>query len=707
MIHLLWAALAIPVIIHLVHRRKAKEVPFSTLRFLQLVDQRVARRHRLKEILLLVARLLLIAALIGALYRPMVRSATFRGANVPTTAAVVLDNTYSMRAAAQGALHFDSAKRAAGRILDGLRRGDAACIVAFDSPDPAPPEATTGLSRLREELNAMECGYGTAELAGALRRALAALQKGTTPRKELYVITDFQKLSWTSALSELKGSFPADMPVFLVDAGREVGTNLALTHAEFGLNVQVAGAASDVYCTIRNTGRLNARKDLGLFLNGEKVDHREVALAAGAEATAAFSHVFAQTGDVGGELRLDADELDADNARCFTAAVRGKLPVLLVNGDPSAVPTLNETFFLELALQTPSPSGLVLSPIQTKTVVEGELSRERLEDYACLILANVPRLTDLAADHLRRYVTGGGGLVIFTGNRVDPASYNTSLAGAGQEPLLPALLGEVRQSEEGPQPGYRIRSLAREHPVFRAIADQMDTEGCRVRRFFSVIPLKNAGESSVLAELDAGPLILERKSGAGIVILCTSSADLEWNNLPARRFFLPMLHQMVYYAAQSAQSAGNLTVGTPYVLQMPPLDKPVDVSFFAPATGEKAIDGKPVAVVAAAQGQNAVTFQDTRRPGVYRAAYSVDGQPYERLFAVNVDARESDLTRIEPEEAAKMLGAPVAKVVEGPDRLLLVVRREREGLPLWNYLFGLALALAVVETFIANVMLRD
>jgi hypothetical protein len=45
--------------------------------------------------------------------------------------------------------------------------------------------------------------------------------------------------------------------------------------------------------------------------------------------------------------------------------------------------------------------------------------------------------------------------------------------------------------------------------------------------------------------------------------------------------------------------------------------------------------------------------------------------------------------------------------VEGPDRLLLVVRREREGLPLWNYLFGLALALAVVETFIANVMLRD
>ena len=82
MIHLLWLSLAVPVIIHLVHRRKAKRVLFSTLRFLRMVDRRVARRQKLKELLLLAVRLLLLAALIGALYRPMVRSSTFKGSGV-------------------------------------------------------------------------------------------------------------------------------------------------------------------------------------------------------------------------------------------------------------------------------------------------------------------------------------------------------------------------------------------------------------------------------------------------------------------------------------------------------------------------------------------------------------------------------------------------------------------------------------------------
>jgi hypothetical protein len=713
MIHLLWAALAIPIIIHLVHRRKAKQVPFSTLRFLQMVDQRVARRHRLKELLLLALRVLLLAALIGALYRPMVRSATFRGASVPTTAAILLDNTCSMRAAAQGATSFDRARKAVAAILDGLKRGDAACVIPTDAPAAAAgevPEPTTGLNRLRDELNAMECGYGTAELAGALRRALPGLRKSNTPRKELYIVTDFQRLCWTSALEELKGSFPLDMPVFLVDVGHETGTNLALAKAEFGLNVQVAGAASELYCALRNTGHLNAKKDLALYMAGEKVDHREVALAAGAEARVSFSHVFTQTGEVSGEARLDPDELDADNARCFTATVQDKLPVLLVNGDPSAVPYLNETFFLEMALQTPAGGGRAISPVQTKTVLEGDFVKLRPEDYACIILANVPRLSDLMAEHLRRYVLAGGGLIIFTGDRVDPASYNTALAAAGQDPILPALLGTVNQNGgTESDPGYRIRDLARQHQVFRSIADQMQTEGARVRRFFSLAPLKKGSESPVLVELDAGPLVLERTVGAGTVLLSTSTADLDWNNLPARRFFLPMLHQMVYYAARSAQGGNSISVGMPYVLDLAALDQPVEVKFYGPPTGNKEADQEPLAVLSSspASGANRVTFEGTTRPGIYRAVYSIGDGQHTHLFAVNVDSRESDLARIEPEAAAKMLGTPAAKVVEGPERLALVVRREREGLPLWDYLFALAILLALGESYVANVMLKD
>ncbi|MCK4283446.1 MAG: BatA domain-containing protein, partial [Candidatus Brocadiae bacterium] len=309
--HLLWASLAIPVLIHLVHRRKAKRVPFSTLRFLQMVDLRVARRQRLKELLLLALRMLLLAVLIAALYRPLIRSATFKGTDVPTAVAVVLDNTYSMRAAAGRTLRFAHAKEAADDVLEGLQTGDCAAIVLLDAQEDTPPEPTTDLNSLRQSLAGLECGYGTAELAGAVRRALQGLDQSTLPRKELYVVTDFQRLCWTPALAELHDAFPPDLSVFLVDVGTEVGSNLALTSADFGVNVQVAGAAAELYCGLRNFGRRHVEKQLSLFLDGEKVAHRDVALAPGAEMVASFSHVFGRTGDFAGEVSLESDELDA------------------------------------------------------------------------------------------------------------------------------------------------------------------------------------------------------------------------------------------------------------------------------------------------------------------------------------------------------------------------------------------------------------
>lgn len=748
MIHLLWASLAIPILIHLVHRRKAKRVPISTLRFLRLVDQRVARRQRLKELLLLALRLLLLAALIGALYHPMIRSTTFRGANVPTAAAVVLDNTYSMRATAGGVSRFSLAKRAAADILDGLKTGDAASVILFDAQADTPPQPTTALRRLREELDAVDCGYGTAELAGALRRALLSLEQTALPRKELYIITDLQRLCWTAALEEFKDAFSPDLPVFLVDVGDEIGTNLALAGAEFGVNVQVAGAASELYCRLRNTGRRNAEKELALYLNGQKVHHRDVALAPGAEMTVTFSHVFGRTGDFVGEVRLESDELDADNARYFTVTVLDKLPVLLVNGDPSGVPYLNETFFLELALGAPAAggrplrvpsgqlpstplgtgragrSGQTVSPITTKTVTSADFLKQRLDDYGCVILANVPRLPELWADGLRRYVLDGGGLIIFTGDQVDSASYNTALVANGDDTLLPALLADVRErTGEEAQAGFRIRRLDTRHPIFRSLAESMDTHAARVGRFFSVTPHAEGG-GTVVAELDGGPLLLEKKAGAGTVILWTSSADMDWNNLAARSFFLPVLHQTVYYASRSATRGQSVPVGMRYALELAPSDDPIEVEFFGPSdesaaepsaalgTGDPSTalgtgdERLPVQTVHVPGEADSAVFQRTGRPGIYQAVYTVGHQEHRHLFAVNVEGSESELDRIEPEEARRMLGAPSLKVVREPERLALLVRRERAGLPLWDHLFALAILLAVAESFVGNVVLK-
>jgi hypothetical protein len=157
-------------------------------------------------------------------------------------------------------------------------------------------------------------------------------------------------------------------------------------------------------------------------MDGEKVAGQEVGLAAGGTRTLALPHRFERLGPHSGHVEVDADDLPADNRRFFAVTVREKVPVLIVNGAPSAIPYRDGSFYLRLALEGRSERGETLSPIRTRTVTAREFASVRLQDYACVILAGVPRLGEQDAQRLARYVQGGGGLLVFAGAGVDPAS---------------------------------------------------------------------------------------------------------------------------------------------------------------------------------------------------------------------------------------------------------------------------------------------
>lgn len=711
MVHLLWASLAIPVIIHLVYRRKATPMPFSTLEFLRMVDQRVARRQRLKELLLLCVRLLLLAALVGALEKPMLRASALGGAHVPTTVAIVLDNTHSMRAVHGGTTCFQRARAAATDILDGLTgegaRGEhSAVVLLFDSPDDVPPKPSTDLTRLRSWLGEMECGYGTGELSGPLRRALQSLEHSTNPRKEIYIITDMQKLCWSKALSEVAPSVPADVPLFLVDVGGNIGNNLALTKADFGLKVNVIGAPSNLFCTVTNTGPRGQQKELSFHLEGQKLDSRKVSLAPGGQLSAVFTHAFTEKRCYSGYVELSADELGPDNRRYFTTRIHEKVPVLVVNGSPSSIPFEDEVFYLNLALSARRSGQQSLSPVHTDIISEGEFFKRHLESYACVVLANVARLDERWAQRLRHYVIAGGGLVIFTGSQLDPASYNVALgagdAGAG---ILPARLGALKSVGTGEDAFFHVRRVDVKHPVFRNIIDEIDLSAVQVSRLFAAEVAPDDG-AATLIELDGGPLFIERRVGSGAVVLCTSSCTLEWNNLVLRPFFLPLIHEFVYYLGNAAGGEADVPVGMAYKLRVTETQDPVEVEFYGPAKEEG--EQKPLAVVKSAVdgGLNAAVFSDTSEPGIYRARYRVGDEWREREFAVNVEPSESDLDRVSQEATEELLTVKDLTFVREPESLAQIVRRRREGLPLWDYLLLATIILAVGESFVANVLLK-
>src|SRR6187402_4015179 len=70
----LWAlsALAIPIIIHLFYFRRYKKVYFSNLRFLREVKEETSARNKLRNLLILLARLLAMAGIIFAFAQPVI-----------------------------------------------------------------------------------------------------------------------------------------------------------------------------------------------------------------------------------------------------------------------------------------------------------------------------------------------------------------------------------------------------------------------------------------------------------------------------------------------------------------------------------------------------------------------------------------------------------------------------------------------------------
>jgi hypothetical protein len=746
MIHLLWLSLAIPIIIHLVHRRKAKPMPFSTLRFLQMVDQRVARRQRLRELLLLALRILLLAALIGAIEKPMLHTGSGGGSTVPTTVAILLDDTASMQAVEQGSSAFSRARDAALQALDGLKNEDAAALILATSAGNPPEPPTTALPELRAKLSRMKCGYGTAELSAPLRRAIGSLALSSNPLKEIYILTDMQQNGWNDALKDVAAQVPKGVPVFVVDAGADVSENLAVQEVDFGVKANVVGAPATCWCRIRNAGARRMERKVSLFIEGQKVAEQPTAVNAGGTQTLTFRHVFDRAGDFGGWVEVEPDELPADNRRYFTAQVVEKLPVLVIDGAPSPIAYRDGAFFLRLALEGSAVAGKKHSPIEARVVSDAEATALRFEDYRCIILADLPRVEEKLAGRLKDYVKAGGGLLIFCGEKADAAAFNAALATpdlAGGGVLLPAPLGPVMTASDKEHPFFRIQRTDASHPIFRDISAETDLGTARVSSFLSTEMPKEGGAASssksgasVIVEMDGGPLLLERKFGAGAVVLCTSSCTPAWNNLPLKPYFVPVLHQIVFYLSRTGGAAESTPVGTPYLLKLPSTPAPVTVEFSLLNTVESGRLGNsaigpatnpnlPVSQSpdlpsvlcqvksAPAAGENLAALRETSRPGIYRAEFNMTnasggqaGTAQRQLFAVNTPSEETELSRLPLEKARDYLGGANVVLVPGAEAVASAVRIERNGVPLWDYLLLATIGLAVCECFVGNVLLK-
>ncbi|MEN6450618.1 MAG: BatA domain-containing protein, partial [Thermoguttaceae bacterium] len=421
---------AIPVVLHMLQRRKAKDLPFPTLRFLRRSAEKTRRRKRIQDALLMLLRTAALLLLAVALARPAVTSLGALWGNARTAVAIVLDNSASMGLIDNERARIDTAVAAATQVLDQLGDGDQVAIL----PCCGPPLADAGrLHRVqgpaRQLLRQCRVSYERADLSLRLEQARELLNKSDAPNKQIYVLTDMQRTSWgngdrlaaaDTAVPGVMADVPSaakqpksSIPVVLVDCDRAPKPNVAVESLSVNAAVPIAGLPARASVTLRNMAAVAQSRAVELLIDGVKLaESPELTLQPLGRAKHEFTFTSKQGGVHRGLVRLVGDDGSAyDDRRLFAVRTSESVPVAVVKPQRHEIPYLDEGFYLEQALAA--------GPVAPTVLLPADLSTTALDKYRVLFCIDLPALSDDTAARLAEYVSNGGNVVWICGDNVN------------------------------------------------------------------------------------------------------------------------------------------------------------------------------------------------------------------------------------------------------------------------------------------------
>jgi len=724
---MLWAALGagVPVIIHLASRAKPDVVPLPTVRFLSRARSADRAKLKLKQLLLLAMRMLAIALFAFILARPCTRlfGLSALGAAARGPAVVVLDRSASMAYAEGDRTRFDLAKELSAGILAVFdEESEVALVVAGDPPRSARSKPTIDHDAVKGELASTGPGWERSDLTSAVRLAGKMLRAngsgarggggGGGGRGAVFVVTDMTRAAWPrrpggpgGAGAPGRGAGEACPPVHVFDVSRTGSANGAVASVDLPSRRLAAGATVEVTASVL-AKRRGAESLVELLIDGAKADHAVLEAGGGRYSEARLTFTAPAGGAHRGEVRLaEVDALAADNTRHFVFGTGDVLRALLVEAGPAARASVKEArgslFYLDKAL---APDVLLgAAPVETKRVGALELETSPLSRYDCVVLSDggAGMLSEDSWKALARYVEGGGGLLVTLGPmaRLDDLRRRSFDAIADRMGLLPGVPREAVVTDER----VSLAPARFEHPLLRIFRGGANG-GLDAATFGGYVRMEREAADTashvVLSFSNGEPALLEKRYGRGVVMVFASSLDPRWGDLPRRMSFVPLAHQLVRYLSPRSEELGELEVGESASISTPGGLEGGAYEILAPSRRWRKV------ALAGAESVSAFRTEPLAEPGVWRARFRRRGAAAEstHMFAVNLPASESDLSRIEPEEIADITGMPVRAYSSLDEFAAAAASGGATEVTAW--LWPLLLLLIVLEGFAANRMYR-
>jgi hypothetical protein len=605
-------AVALPLWLHRVAQANPTRHPFASLMLMESSEIQRSARRSLRYWTLLTLRIALLIACALAFAGPLLPQRV-----VPTVApsgrlhALVVDTSLSMRQADR----WQQAHALARSIIESARPNDELMLVqAAGRRIQVVQEAVSAdrASQLMSALDELQPGEERMDY-GLLMSTLKGVLGATRLPVELHLISDLQRSARPLQFADLEPP-----------AGSRLSFHDVSPQADFNTHIRDASVADDTLtASVSTTFPFMQSLEAVALVDGKEVARRAFQLAPapqipqidGEGVPPASMSALEFLPRSGGEQLVNlplpalsptahrvevrlypADQLVQDD-RYFLVIEPTRRRVLVISRRHDS----DEATYVAAAVDS-----LASAKLQSETRAAQELDANALPRYAAVIVTDPAALSSDAASRLLEFVRNGG------------AVFMTLSAG-----LTEGLLDDwrVRGTQHTPT---RIARLDSTHPLLRNPAGWSDVH---IQRHVQVTP---AQHDRVLIALQSGaPLLIERQVGAGRMLALTSPLAREWNDLATHSVFVRFMAEMASYLTATEDSSNSAQVGSVFATG---LSAQHGGQIFDP-------DGKRVLGL----GQsNSIERIVPARSGFFE----IRSAGASRWVAVNVDTRESDLTRM-------------------------------------------------------------
>ena len=511
-------AIALPVLLHLLRRDVAPEVPFTAVRLLRQSPIDRTRRRRLRDLLLLAARVAALTLLAFAFARPYFTQAS----PLPRVRIVAVDRSFSMGAPGQFARALAQAREAVGQASIGER----VAVIAFDEradviaqPGPA--------GDARAALDGLSAGFGATRFAPAVAKAV---EVAAGDPAHLVVVSDLQRNGWEN---EQPLSVPAGLQVEVRDAGAPPA-NVAVRQIRMERGRVVGTVSNSSTAAFSGTARVS--------VEGRDVGSAAVQVPAGESTDVSVAYPAAGRGGLQFSID-DAQGFPADNHRfaVLDPQLRTQVMLIATAGSPQS------GLYFARALEAAEEQAFELRVLTGNEA--SAVSKEDAARYAAIVLLSTRGLDRRGREMLGAFVRAGGGLFVAASADVE-------------EPVLSAALGWESLGATEVSQAVRLSASDVRHPIFRPFGPFAANLG--QVRFERIWKVKAGGWEVAARFTDGSPALLERRDGSGRVMVFASDVDRRWNEFPLHPAFVPFAAESVRHVA-GARDAGRdyLVADTP------------------------------------------------------------------------------------------------------------------------------------------------